>query len=135
MASRFTERYAPSEILPGFDLNKLTRAITEFEVSEVRFGIDDGRQVIVYRVNSNHCVVNTIKPFTINPEDRISQTQSGPWRCSDFIDVLKDKPICFKFFSELLDSREYFLPNIVARRPAVGKLLDGQQSFSEKLTG
>jgi serine/threonine-protein kinase RIO1 len=72
VASRFTERYAPSEVLPRFDLDELTRFIAEFEVSEVGFEILAGREGIVYRVKRKHCVVYTIKTFTINLEDRIS---------------------------------------------------------------
>src|ERR1700741_522032 len=111
MASRFTERYASSEILPCFDLNKLTRSIAEFEVSEVCFEIEAGSEVIVYRKERNHCVVNTIETLTINLADRISETQSPPWRRSDFVDVLKNKPICCDFSSELLHSREYVRPD------------------------
>ena len=72
MASRLTERDPLSEVLPCFDLNELPRSIAEFEVFEVRFKINAGREAVVYRIKRNHRVVNTIKAFTINLEDRIS---------------------------------------------------------------
>src|ERR1043165_2700759 len=134
MASRFGERNAASEVLPCFDLDKLTRPIAEFEVFKVGFEIVTGREVVVYRVKRNHCVIDTIETFTIDLEDRIPETQPGPWRRSDLVDVLENKPVGCDFSSELLHSREYVLPNIVTRWSLSGKLLYREQTFPEKFT-